>query len=498
VHRHVAGGPRISRRRFVQQAGALGLTAAGVGALAPGAALGRGVRGHGRGPLRVSRENPRYLADATGRIVYLAGANTWGNVQDGFVSTAFGYGWGAPFQERAFLDMMSANGLNYIRLWLYESPFITNFGGQAGQPDDHPNPVPWLRTGPGTAFDGGPKFDLTKIDPAYIARFRERVESAAARGIVVSVMLFEGFSILSPQARSDLAGWAGHPFNAANNINGIDGDPEGTGQGLATHTLAIPAVTRLQDRYVRTMVGALNDLDNVMYEIANESQGTVEWQYHVIDVIKRSEARKPNRHPVYMSMPYGALNNDSLRQSGADVIAPGSVAEEPDLMGNPLVADGRKVIISETDHIGFNVLLDDPVGARTWAWKAFTRGNNPSLLAFTPGHAGFDEGLRALGDTRRFAARIDLARMTPQPALSSTGYCLARAGAEYLVYQPAGGAFTVSLRPRTYALDWINPATGRTVARSRLRVNGPGPRTVSFTPPFTGDAVLHLGAHGQG
>jgi hypothetical protein len=495
AHRERSRG--ISRRTFVQRAGLLGVTAAGLGSLSP-SAVASGARRTRlvRGPLRVSRANPRYLADQSGRLVYLAGAETWGNVQDGFISTAFGYGWGTPFQERAFLDMMSANGLNYIRLWLYETPFVTNFGGEAGQPNDLPHPVPWLRTGPGTAFDGGPKFDLTKIDPAYIARFRERVQSAGARGIFVSVMLFEGFSILSPQAAQDLAGWAGHPFNAANNINGIDGDPDGTGQGIATHTLAIPAVTRLQDLYVRRMVDALNDLDNVMYEIANESPGTVEWQYHVIDTIKAHERSKPKRHPVYMSRvgrQPGALspqNNEVLFQSRADVIAPGNFTGL-DLRSDPPEADGSKVIIAETDHLGFTALQDDVVGARAWAWKEFTRGNNPSLLDYDPTKAGFAEGVRALGDTRRTASRIDLVGMTPRSSLSSTGYCLADPGAEYLVYQPGSGAFTLALRPGNYALEWLDPRVGATVAHSKL-VASRHTRSVEFSPPFTGDAVLHL------
>src|SRR5687768_2850089 len=36
-----------------------------------------------QGPLRRSRENPRYFEDANGRLVYLTGAHTWASVQDG-------------------------------------------------------------------------------------------------------------------------------------------------------------------------------------------------------------------------------------------------------------------------------------------------------------------------------------------------------------------------------------------------------------------------------
>src|SRR5262249_37339100 len=140
---HGTGG-QITRRRFVQT-GLLGASALSLGAVGPAASAWAGNGGGGgraRGPVRGSRQNPRYLADPNGNIVYLAGAGTWGNVENGFTTTAFGYGWGSPFDETAFLDMMSAHDLNYIRLWLYETPQVTYFGGQQGVPDDHPTPVP--------------------------------------------------------------------------------------------------------------------------------------------------------------------------------------------------------------------------------------------------------------------------------------------------------------------------------------------------------------------
>lgn len=488
-------GGQITRRRFVQQAGVVGISAVGLASLPPSAlASDKNKAKLGHGPLRVSSANPRYLADQKGNLVYLAGAQTWGNVQDGFVSTAFGYEWGNPFQETAFLDMMSANDLNYIRLWLYETPFVTNFGGQAGQPNDTPRPVPWLRTGPGTAFDGGPKFDLTQTDPAYLARFRERIESAAARGIYTSVMLFEGFSVLSPQAAEDLAGWAGHPFNAANNINGIDGDPDATGEGIATHTLEVPAITGLQDLYVRTVVDAFNDLDTIMYEIANESFGTTEWEYHMINTIKTREATKPKQHPVYMSsMNSDTTHNQILFESSAEVIALGN--HGADYLDDPLEADGSKVLINDTDHIGFTALQLDVPRARAWAWKSFTRGNNPSLEAYAPDQPGFDEGVRVMGDTRGFAAQIDLVAMTPQSDLASTGYCLASAGSEYVVYQPESGAFTLAMLPGKYGLEWFDPTAGAIVEKTKIVVSN-GDTNVDFTPPFSGDAVLHLTRRG--
>ena len=46
----------------------------------------------------------------------------------------------------------------------------------------------------------------------------------------------------------------------ANNINGVDGDPNGSGTGRQVHTLDNPEVTALQERYVRKVIDKLNDL----------------------------------------------------------------------------------------------------------------------------------------------------------------------------------------------------------------------------------------------
>jgi len=91
-------------------------------------------------------------------------------------------------------------------------------------------------------------------------------------------------------------------------------------------------------------------------------------------------------------------------------------------------------------------------------------------------------------------AKMDLLKATPQGSLSSTGFCLAdnaATGAEYLVYAPNGGTFTVNLSATTMALnaEWFNPATGATAPGGT--VTG-GSTTTSFTAPFVGDAVLYL------
>src|SRR4030095_9421265 len=100
-------------------------------------------------------------------------------------------------------------------------------------------------------------------------RLRRRVRAAGDRGVYVSIMLFQGFSV----ARKGGIGenpWNGHPFNKHNNVSGIDGESRGTGEGLDVHTLYDPELRQFQEAYVEKVVDTVNDLDNVLFEICNE------------------------------------------------------------------------------------------------------------------------------------------------------------------------------------------------------------------------------------
>ncbi len=97
---------------------------------------------------------------------------------------------------------------------------------------------------------------------------------------------------------------------------------------------------------------------------------------------------------------------------------------------------------------------------------------------------------QALGDTRRYAARMDLNRTVPRPDLASTRYCLCNLGGEYLVYLPQGGVTSVDLSEATGSLtvEWFDPRSGRTEPGGEAS----GGRHCEFRAPFAGQAVLYL------
>jgi hypothetical protein len=443
------------------------------------------------GPLQVSPANPRYFTDGSGKAIYLTGLHTWSNFQDNGGSDP-----PPEFNYTLYLDFLQSNHHNFFRLWTWEQARWT-----LETSDDnywfYPA-TPYLRTGPGTALDGKPKFDLNQFDQAYFDRMRSRVQEAGERGIYVSIMLFNGWSVQSQQGGMNLNNpWRGHPFNANNNINEIDGDPNGDNDGRETHTLSMPAVNAIQEAYIRKVIDTVNDLDNVLYEISNESDpGSKEWQYHMINYIKNYEEDKSKQHPVGMTHMVPDPLDTALYNSNADWIS----IYDGGSYDNPSEAEGSKVIILDTDHItGIG-------GDRVWVWKSFTRGMNPIFMdgydgaGYGVGGANFDFDTpqwinlrRNMGYTRSYADRMNLVAMEPRGDLASTGYCLANPAAnsaEYLVYLPSGGTTTVDLSasPGELTVEWFNPGNGTTTYGGTIT----GGTQCSFTAPFSGDAVLYI------
>ena len=152
-------------------------------------------------------------------------------------------------------------------------------------------PQPWARTGPGEAKDGRPKFDLDRFDPAFFDRLRDRSIAAGDRGIYVGVMLFDGWALHLSPAPDHVEG---HPFHAANNVNGI-----GIESILDHQVLPLdPRVQAIQEAYIRQVVDTVHDLPNVLWEVANEVLGGRKGRREV-----RGDARTDERAPSGATTP---------------------------------------------------------------------------------------------------------------------------------------------------------------------------------------------------
>lgn len=461
-------------------------------------------------PLRALASNPNYFTDGSGKAVYLTGSHTWNTFQD----------WGTDgavqsLDFTAFVNMLVAHHHNFTLLWTTELPTFRGLPTAANSPPDFSvSPFPWRRTGPGNASDGKLKFDLTQFNQEFFDRLRTRVRKLNAAGIYAGVYPFTGEFLLRFRFSGD-----GYPFTGSNNVNGVD---DGGGNGSVTMT-APNAITAIQDAYVKKMIDTLNDLPNVLWIVSEEApKDSKWWNGHLIATTRTYEASKPFQHPIGYAVlgdvSGNAADGDAvLLNSDADWIAPAAKISPTNTIGAGHPA--RKVNINDSDHSYFGMWNDSPQVNRNYFWVNFTQGNQTLFMdpyvVFYPREgrnfpqsvtngigAGPDprwENVRnTLGYIRDYAERMNLAAMTPQANLSSTGHVLANTSptnAEFLVYAPSGGGFSVNLSTVNgpCAVEWLNPATGAKTPDAAA--NGGARRT--FVPPFSGDAVLYLRVNGS-
>jgi len=460
------------------------------------------------GPLRPSK-NPNYFEDATGTPIILCGSQTWNTLQD----------WGTnrtvrPLDFDAFVTFLKTHGHNFTLLWYTELPKFHGLPStETSPPDFTVSPQPWMRTGPGLATDGGLKFDLTRFNQSYFDRLRGRVGALRSAGIYAGVYLFTGEFLLRFRSPTD-----GYPCSGPNNINGVDDGYRGGSPAAAVSSVTMTApdaITDFQDAYVKKTIDTLNDLPNVLWIVSEEAPSkSTWWNNHLITFIREYEKGQRYQHPIG----YAALDGspDSfVYNSDADWVAP-SARISPTVScgtGNPRC----KVNINDSDHSYFGMWNDTQEKNRNYAWANFMTGNqvlfmDPYLVDYPREKRNLSispvNGIGSAPDPRwenfrnnlgyllRYSRKLNLANVTPRSSLCSTQYCLAQtpsAGAEYLVYAPAGGSFRLDLsampKTRMLAVEWFNPATGATISQNPVIA---GSSSHSFSAPFSGDSVLYL------
>ena len=121
--------------------------------------------------------------------------------------------------------------------------------------------------------------------------------------------------------------------------------------------------------------------------------------------------------------------------------------------------------------------------------------NPPDPSAGGPmSYAAVEPARYAMGDTRRFADRMDLLHMEPRGELSSTGYTLANPGQEYLVLQPTATTqpLTVTLAAGTYTVEWFSVTARQTTEADQLTLDHD--QRLDLTAPFAEPepALLYL------
>jgi hypothetical protein len=356
--------------------------------------------------LEIHPDNPHYFIH-DGRTVVLVGCSDraalfiWQNAK--------GFGW------RDYLRDIASAGLNYVRqdvcAW-----------SSLDAPNDYPAQLsspawPFLRNGPGDAVDGRPRFDLTKLDPDYLAqRLRPFLEEARRLGVFVELTLFDQLNGRSFPLSL---------FADENNVNGLGLGP---GDGLWGAAPESDSLWAIQRSYVSAVVDATRDYDHVIYEVANEA-GAAEWVAAVVDLLHelRPDALVSAGEQTSSYDVLGGENDIVVKHRGTG----GPYATDEDVARHhDSLLDFRrgKPVIHNEFFLYANRSTDDPNFVRKMIWGdvlagghtnffdfAFWRGTGRTVDDGEPSRTPPDTIIRAGGILLEFLERhgIDLAQLEP-------------------------------------------------------------------------------------
>ena len=402
-----------------------------------------------------------------------------------------------PLDFDAFVKFLTAHGHNFTLLWTVEMPKFCNLPITASAPPDFTvSPFQWKRTGPGTATDGGLKFDLTKFDQAFSTAYGTRTKALNDAGIYAGVYLFTGEFLNMFRCSSD-----GYPLTGANNINGVDDGYASGKKGIRRLTMTAPnAITRVPGRVCgkddrhseRFAERALDGFRRSARAIPFGGMTTRLRTFEPMNPESRISIRSDMRRR-------SAISDSIVYNSDADWVAPATLFRRPRPAAreSPLAKSTSMTAIIPT--LGCGTRRRNRIA--TTPGKTFTTGNqvlfmDPYLVYYprenrnlcaSPTQSictGAGHAIRQLqGQSRihfeifpqvescqcRSARLAQFDRLLPCPNAIS--------GAEYLVYAPSGGSFTVDLSamssPRTLAVEWFNPSTGPRSPRNPFRPDHP-------------------------
>jgi hypothetical protein len=409
---------------------------------------------------------------------------------------------GSDFNYRAYIDSLVEHGLNATLLW----SFIASSPGRRIADErigyDAPALWPWC----GSARDRN--FDLNCHNPAYFSRLRDFVGYADERGIIVVLTVHDGWL----KDRFDA-----HPFSATLGNGPLTDRAQYV--ELARYGQELPRELDprwdrryhnqyFQERFCERLIDELEPFHNVIYEIFNEG----EWydarrrrqheEHFLRFFLTRTAAplasntdhisgidpgNDPDVDVISLHFPKWSTQVEArtvfehyaraVRESSAKPVLFSETV--PEFRGNPGELDALTRVLWGTLLGGGNILVQDDVAFR------FAE-DSPMAARSREG----DELLTRIGVANRFARRINLVDLEPDPDLCSSEICMAQRGIQYVVFAESGNEVWLDLSEvsgRLVELTWIDPRSGAITAPVTGRADG----RMILQPPLA-DTVLHV------
>lgn len=178
------------------------------------------------------------------------------------------------YDYKVWADWADEHGINHVRAypplsWKFVEVFAKDNGGTLANVL-----FPYKQTQPGSR-----QFDLTKFDEAYWRRFREQCEYLESRGVIIHLLMWNGWQLRAsdtPGRDKDNEGenWGGHFFNPKNNVNAftdhLGGDLERRFAIYYSAADGKQGLLEAQKMWFKKLVEVTADLNNVYYDLVHE------------------------------------------------------------------------------------------------------------------------------------------------------------------------------------------------------------------------------------
>jgi hypothetical protein len=444
-------------------------------------------------PLALHPENPHYFLWRGKPTIIITSAEHYGAVLN------------LDFDYKTYLKELESKKLNNTRTFsgAYVEPRgAFNITSNTLAPAAGRFICPWARSDQSGYANGGNKFDLSRWDTNYFARLRDFVSEASKRGVIVEMNLF------CPMY--DEAQWKLSPQNVNNNVNGI-GNVSRTNVYTLDKSGALLAV---QETMTRKIVAELNEFDNVYYEICNEPYFggvTMEWQHRIANVIVETERSLPNKHLISQNVANGSKRIEKPHPA---------ISIFNFHYGSPPKAVTENYVLNKVigdNETGFKGTNDTHYRMEAWEFilnggglynnldYSFVVGRERGDFAYPakqPG-GGNPDFRRQLTVLRDFINSFDFVRMRPDKDFIGAGvpekvhaYAVAEHGKQHATYffDPSNAApqtmsLTLLLPSGDYRVEWLDPISGRTTKKERVK--SPGAITIT-SPEFRREIALSI------
>lgn len=376
---------------------------------------------------------------------------------------------------------------------------------------------PWSRGETGTAWDGLPRYDLSRYNPWYFDRLKEFASHCSRKGAILFHNHYMQHALLETDAH-----YVDFPWRPANCIQKTD-LPDHIPAANAFYDVTRPVRRELHRAYIRKCLDELGDYPNVVHLPSEEYTGPVSFLRFWLDVVVEWE--RDNDRKVHVGI---GGTRDVLDQLAGDPRV--SVLDlrywwyRPD--GSPHEPKGGMEIpgrytsgaesarttpqaiyrqISEYRLRYPDKALIHQIEASRQQTLAFLMGSGSMLIRYLqyedgqdPKHYATPQDCRIVQPVYEFIGERlgrSLQGMRPMAIVRNDPehiWCLGKTGEAYLVYALAGGDIQLDLAdaPGPFRARWFDPRTG--ALRDAGEGFTEGGAVVTFTAPGTDDRVLWL------